>query len=147
MTGLLGVAVFFEKVSEVPVRELKLAIQLGTTSGEGWDMLRVLMLGIQLLSVTPTEEFEYQRLLQLIFARDDGILDPNEKTFFLPAFLSVCLSLSLSVCLSVLCLCPCLCLFFTCVSLNSPPTQRQKLLSQASDSRKQKTLAGGGANC
>ena len=79
--GLLGVVVFFEKVSEIPVRELKLAIQLGTLSGEGWDMLRVLMLGNQLLSVTPTEEFEYQRLLQLIFARDDGILDQTEKTF------------------------------------------------------------------
>ena len=79
MTGQLGVAEFFERVSEVPVRELKLAIQLGTTSGEGWDMLRVLMLGNQLLSVTPTEEFEYQRLLQLLFARDDGIINPERE--------------------------------------------------------------------
>ena len=79
LCGLLGVVVFFKKVSKVPVRELKLAIQLGTASGEGWDVLRVLMLGNQLLSETPTEEFEYQRLLQLIFARDDGILDANEK--------------------------------------------------------------------
>ena len=44
VVGLLGVVAFLEKVSTIPIQEMKLAMQLGKVNGEGWDLLRFLMM-------------------------------------------------------------------------------------------------------
>jgi len=79
--GILGALAFLEKVSELPVQELKNAIESRTIHHEVWNILHFLMLANQLVSLTPVDEFEYQRLLEFVFARDDAILQEDEQRF------------------------------------------------------------------